>query len=88
MCGSDLAAVFFKTSVALSAVASLPAVFGHEILARVLQPPRGSALREGDRVVVDGGCGHALAEEAGTLAGGTPGRRARGFSRHNLRMIA
>lgn len=53
VCGSDLAAVFFKTSVALSAVASLPAVFGHEILARVLQPPRGSALREGDRVVVD-----------------------------------
>ncbi len=53
VCGSDLAAVFFKSSVALSSLASLPAVFGHEILAHVVSPPHGSDLREGDRVVVD-----------------------------------
>lgn len=53
VCGSDLAAVFFKSSVTLSAFASFPVVFGHEILARVTQAPANSALREGDRVVVD-----------------------------------
>ncbi len=53
ICGTDLAAIFLKSSPALSAYASLPAVFGHEVLARVVTPPAGSALREGDRVVVD-----------------------------------
>jgi len=53
VCGSDLAAVYFKTSMALTSLASLPAVFGHEILAHVVEPPRDSPLRAGDRVVVD-----------------------------------
>ena len=53
ICGTDLAAIFQKSSPALSAFASLPAVFGHEVLARVVAPPARSALREGDRVVVD-----------------------------------
>lgn len=53
VCGSDLAAVFFKSSVTLSAFASFPTVFGHEVLARVVDPPANSALRAGDRVVVD-----------------------------------
>jgi threonine dehydrogenase-like Zn-dependent dehydrogenase len=53
LCGSDLGAVFFKSSTVLSAFASFPVVFGHEVLARVLTPPDGAVLREGDRVVVD-----------------------------------
>ncbi|MEZ4409228.1 MAG: zinc-binding dehydrogenase [Polyangiales bacterium] len=53
LCGSDLAAILFKSSTSLSAYASFPAVFGHEVLARVFEPPAGSDLRAGDRVVVD-----------------------------------
>lgn len=53
VCGTDLAAVFFKGSPALSAFSSFPVVFGHEVLARVLDHPDGAVLREGDRVVVD-----------------------------------
>lgn len=53
ICGTDLGAVFFKSSASLSAFASFPVVFGHEVLARVLDHPDGAVLREGDRVVVD-----------------------------------
>lgn len=53
ICGTDLGAVFFKSSTSLSAFATFPVVFGHEVLARVIDPPEGAVLREGDRVVVD-----------------------------------
>ncbi len=58
MCGSDLGAIFFKMSPALSAVslgAGESAVFGHEILAEVAEvgPNAKSRVKEGDRVVVD-----------------------------------
>jgi len=57
-CGSDLAAIFFKMSPAMSAVslgAGDRAVFGHEILADVVEVGPGAKGRvvEGDRVVVD-----------------------------------
>ncbi len=57
-CGSDLAAIFFKYSPAMSAVsigAGERAVFGHEILARVVAVGEGAKgrVKEGDRVVVD-----------------------------------
>ncbi len=57
-CGSDLSAIFFKYSPAMSAVsigAGERAVFGHEILARVVgvgDAAKGRA-KVGDRVVVD-----------------------------------
>ena len=58
MCGSDLGAIFFKMSPAMSAVslgAGDAAVFGHEILADVVEvgPGAKSSVKEGDRVVVD-----------------------------------
>jgi threonine dehydrogenase-like Zn-dependent dehydrogenase len=58
-CGSDLAAIFFKTSPSLSAVslrAGERAVFGHEILADVVHVGSNATnrgIKEGDRVVVD-----------------------------------
>ena len=59
-CGSDLAAIFFKMSPAMSAVslsAGDRAVFGHEILADVVHVGAGARgktdVKEGDRVVVD-----------------------------------
>ena len=53
LCGSDLATIFLETPPSLEPFSSFPCVLGHEILARVVQPPRGSELKEGDRVVVD-----------------------------------
>jgi L-iditol 2-dehydrogenase len=58
MCGSDLGAIFFKMSPAMSAIslsAGESAVFGHEILAEVVDvgPGAKSRVKEGDRVVVD-----------------------------------
>jgi threonine dehydrogenase-like Zn-dependent dehydrogenase len=59
LCGSDLAAIFFKISPAMSAVSlgsGDAAVFGHEILADVERAGAGARARgvkEGDRVVVD-----------------------------------
>ncbi|MEO8874361.1 MAG: zinc-binding dehydrogenase [Polyangiaceae bacterium] len=58
MCGSDLGAIFFKMSPALSAVslsAGEAAVFGHETLAEVVEvgPEARSRVKEGDRVVID-----------------------------------
>jgi len=57
-CGSDLSAIFFKMSPAMSAVslgAGDRAVFGHEVLADVVEVGPGAKGRvaEGDRVVVD-----------------------------------
>lgn len=54
ICGSDLAGLTFKTSPVLEPFLSMPAVLGHEILARVIEV--GPAVRQfapGDRVVVD-----------------------------------
>ena len=59
LCGSDLAAIFFKMSPAMSAVslgAGDAAVFGHEVLAEVVHvgsEAKGRGIKEGDRVVVD-----------------------------------
>jgi L-iditol 2-dehydrogenase len=58
LCGSDLAAIFFKFSPATSVIgfgAGERAVLGHEILADVLEVGRGArgTVKEGDRVVVD-----------------------------------
>lgn len=58
MCGSDLGAIFFKMSPAMSAISLSPgdaAVFGHEILAEVVEvgPGAKGRVKEGDRVVVD-----------------------------------
>ncbi len=57
-CGSDLGAIFFKMSPAMSAVTLGPgdrAVFGHETLAEVVEvgPGAKGRVKEGDRVVVD-----------------------------------
>lgn len=53
ICGSDLATIYLHASPALEPFSSFPCVLGHEILARVVRPPRGSDVREGDRVVID-----------------------------------
>src|SRR5207253_10999738 len=58
-CGSDLSAIFFKMSPSMSAVslsAGDKAVFGHEVLATVVDAgaaARARGIKEGDRVVVD-----------------------------------
>jgi L-iditol 2-dehydrogenase len=58
LCGSDLAAIFFKFSPATSAIgfgAGERAVLGHEILGEVVEVGSGArgVVKEGDRVVVD-----------------------------------
>jgi threonine dehydrogenase-like Zn-dependent dehydrogenase len=57
-CGSDLSAIFFKYSPAMSAVslsAGERAVFGHETLAEVVHVGANAKgrVKEGDRVVID-----------------------------------
>src|SRR5215472_9358083 len=57
-CGSDLSAIFLKTSPAMSALslgAGERAVVGHEVLADVVEVGSGAKgqVKEGDRVVVD-----------------------------------
>jgi threonine dehydrogenase-like Zn-dependent dehydrogenase len=57
-CGSDLSAIFFKYSPAMSAVslgAGERAVFGHETLAEVVDVGAGAKgrVKAGDRVVID-----------------------------------
>jgi len=57
-CGSDLSAIFFKMSPSMSALslgAGDKAVFGHEVLAEVVDVGPGARgfAKEGDRVVVD-----------------------------------
>lgn len=54
VCGSDMAAVFYKSSPAITPFTSFPSVLGHEITGRVEEV--GSAvegLAPGDRVVVE-----------------------------------
>jgi threonine dehydrogenase-like Zn-dependent dehydrogenase len=53
VCGSDIAAIYLKSSPALEPFNSFPCVLGHEILARVEQTPAGSRAKPGDRVAVD-----------------------------------
>jgi threonine dehydrogenase-like Zn-dependent dehydrogenase len=59
LCGSDLGAIFFKMSPAMSAVtlgAGDAAVLGHEVLADVAKADaaaKANGIKEGDRVVVD-----------------------------------
>src|SRR5581483_8281693 len=43
-CGSDLGAIYFKTAPSIEAYASLPAVFGHEVLADVVAAPEASSV--------------------------------------------
>lgn len=59
VCGTDLATIFFKLSPALSAVSSTPTIVGHEVYARVAEPPEagvdamGRPISEGARVVIE-----------------------------------
>lgn len=53
VCGSDISAIYLKSSPALEPFNSFPCVLGHEVLARVEQVPAGSAAKPGDRVAVD-----------------------------------
>ncbi|MBU2531895.1 MAG: alcohol dehydrogenase catalytic domain-containing protein [Alphaproteobacteria bacterium] len=54
ICGTDTASLVYKTSPALEPFVSLPAVFGHEILARVRAVgPDVTNVKIGDRVVID-----------------------------------
>lgn len=53
VCGSDLAAITYKSSPALTPFTSFPSVLGHEIVGRVREAGPGVAhVRPGDRVVV------------------------------------
>lgn len=54
ICGSDLAGLKFKSSAAVEPFISLPAVLGHEVLARVVEVgPHVKHVKVGDRVAVD-----------------------------------
>lgn len=54
VCGSDMAAVFYKTSPALTPFSSFPSVLGHEIVGRVKEVgPAVTGFAPGDRVVVE-----------------------------------
>jgi threonine dehydrogenase-like Zn-dependent dehydrogenase len=54
VCGSDLAAVYFKASAALTPYATYPFVPGHEVLGVVVDRGRAvKGIKEGDRVAVD-----------------------------------
>jgi threonine dehydrogenase-like Zn-dependent dehydrogenase len=59
VCGTDLATIFFKLSPALSAVSSTPTIVGHEVYARVAEPPEGGVdamgrpISEGARVAIE-----------------------------------
>lgn len=63
MCGSDLGAILFKMSPALTPFSSTPCVLGHEIAGRLVEvgaAARAAGLREGDRVAVDPSFGCAV----------------------------
>lgn len=54
ICGSDLAALAYRSSTALEPFGSFPAVLGHEILGRVVEVgPDVDGVAPGQRVVVD-----------------------------------
>lgn len=84
ICGSDLAGLKFKSSAAVEPFISLPAVLGHEVLARVVEVgPRVRHVKVGDRVVVDPtiSCvvrGRAESEQCLSCAAGLPTTCARG----------
>src|SRR5262249_2348951 len=55
VCGSDIAALFFKLSPSLSPFSSFPCVLGHEVFGHVAEvgaEARAARLREGDAGVV------------------------------------
>jgi len=78
ICGSDTAGLAFKTSPVLEPFLSLPAILGHEILARVSKVGSGVAkVKVGDRVVVDPtiSCtvrGRATGEQCPSCTAGLP----------------
>jgi L-iditol 2-dehydrogenase len=54
ICGSDIAGLTFSTSPVLEPFISLPAVLGHEVLAKVLEVgPATTRVRPGERVTLD-----------------------------------
>lgn len=54
ICGSDLAALSYRSSTALEPFGSFPAVLGHEIVGRVVEAgPEVAHVEVGQRVVVD-----------------------------------
>lgn len=53
ICGSDMAAVMYKSSPALTPFTSFPSVLGHEIVGRVLEAGPHAGVAVGDRVVVE-----------------------------------
>lgn len=53
ICGSDMAAVTYKSSPALTPFTSFPSVLGHEIVGRVLEAGPDAGVAVGDRVVVE-----------------------------------
>lgn len=70
VCGSDMAAVTYKTSPALTPFTSFPSVLGHEIVGRIAEAgPALQGFKAGDRVVVEpfltcASRGHVVACEA------------------------
>ncbi len=54
VCGSDMAAVTYKTSPALTPFTSFPSILGHEIVGRIAEAgPTLTGFKAGDRVVVE-----------------------------------
>jgi len=53
LCGSDLQLLKGKESFLLEPYGSFPMVLGHEVVAEVVEAPKGSRWRSGDRVVVE-----------------------------------
>ena len=53
ICGSDLGLLRGTESVLLEPYASFPAIIGHEMVSEVIEAPRDSGFRPGDRVVVE-----------------------------------
>jgi L-iditol 2-dehydrogenase len=78
ICGSDIAGLTFTTSPVLEPFLSLPAVLGHEVLARVVEVgPTATRVKVGDRVVVDPSIsctvrGHARGEQCPSCQAGLP----------------
>jgi len=83
ICGTDIAGLTFKTSAVVEPFLSLPAVLGHEVLARVLEIGAGvTRVKVGDRVAVDPtiSCivrGRSLNECCASCAAGLPATCAR-----------